>query len=289
MDHSLFKIKGRDIVLLLTGAVLYSIGVHMFVTPANIAPGGAAGVAILINYISGAPVGITTLLLNVPLLILSWVYLSRRFAIMTAFASTVCSLVLDFVVSPVCPIYTGDRLLGSLSGGVLLGIGMALVFQGGMTTGGTDILGYLFQKKMPQFSIGNALLIVDGIILLISVFVFHDLEAALFGLICLYVQTKVIDGILYGGDSGSMATIVTHSADQISRRIIRELDRSATIVLGQGAYSKAEVEIVLSTVRKSQFAQLKQIVHETDPSAFVMVTETSSVFGDGFKSLEETI
>ena len=145
MDHSLFKIKGRDIVLLLTGAVLYSIGVHMFVTPANIAPGGAAGVAILINYISGAPVGITTLLLNVPLLILSWVYLSRRFAIMTAFASTVCSLVLDFVVSPVCPIYTGDRLLGSLSGGVLLGIGMALVFQGGMTTGGTDILGYLFQ------------------------------------------------------------------------------------------------------------------------------------------------
>ena len=208
---------------------------------------------------------------------------------MTAFASTVCSLVLDFVVSPVCPIYTGDRLLGSLSGGVLLGIGMALVFQGGMTTGGTDILGYLFQKKMPQFSIGNALLIVDGIILLISVFVFHDLEAALFGLICLYVQTKVIDGILYGGDSGSMATIVTHSADQISRRIIRELDRSATIVLGQGAYSKAEVEIVLSTVRKSQFAQLKQIVHETDPSAFVMVTETSSVFGDGFKSLEETI
>ena len=289
MSDLKFGVQRRDFVYLLVGCVFYGIGIHSFVEPANIAPGGAAGTALLINHLLGAPVGIVTLLINIPLLMLSWKYLSRKFTILTALATTLASLTLDFVVAPVFPVYTGDRLLGSLFGGLVVGVGMALIFLGGMSTGGTDIVGYLLQRKMPHISIGNALLLVDGVILVISIFVYQNIEAALFGLICLYVQTKVIDAILYGGDAGSMAIIVTKHPEEITLRIIRDLDRSATLLPGRGAYSKQQTNVLICAVRKSQFSRLKRIVCEEDPLAFVMVTETSSVYGDGFKSFNEAV
>ncbi len=273
----------RAFILLLCGSVFYGIGIAMFVEPANIAPGGAAGVALMIGHLCQVPVGVLTLLLNIPLLILSWLFLDHRFTWMTAAASTVCSLLLDFIISPIFPVYEGDRLLGSLCGGLLVGIGMALIFQAGMSTGGTDILGYLIQKKWPHISIGRALLFVDSMILAASVFVFGDLEAAIFGVVALYVQTKVIDTVIYGVNAGSMVTIITKNATGISGRIIKELDRTATLLPGRGAFSGEELEVLMCTVRKTEFASLKRIVSESDPGAFFMVMETSDVFGNGFK------
>lgn len=285
------KLNGRelwkDISLLLLGSLIYGIGTYVFVIPANIAPGGATGVALMVNYVTGLPVGILTLLLNVPLLALAWFYLSKKFAISTAVTTTLCSLVLDFVVPFIVPAYLGDRLLCSLYGGVIVGAGMALIFIAGSTTGGTDILGYVLQKKRPHISIGRALMIVDGIILAVSIFVFGNIEAALFGMIALYVQTKVIDTIIYGGEAGSMATIITSNPDDISDKVIGELDRTATLIPARGMYSKQDTSVLLCTVRKSQFSRLKKIVYEADPNAFVMVTDTSEVFGLGFKNFTE--
>lgn len=281
------KFSGRDVALLLTGSIVCGIGTHAFIVPAQIAPGGASGVALMTKYLFDLPVGTMTLAVNVPLLILAWFYLSHRFAIMTAIASLLCSLVLDLVITPLCPMYVGDRLLCSLFGGIISGMGMAFIFLTGTTTGGTDILGYLLQKKKPHMSIGRALMVVDGVILAISIFVFGNIEAALFGLISLYAQTKVLDSIIYGGDVGSMATIVTNNPDEISAKIIYELDRSATLVPAKGAYSKKDVSVLLCTVRKSQFSKLKSIVYSADANAFVMVTETTEVFGLGFKDFEE--
>ncbi len=270
-------------ILLLCGSIFYGIGIAVFIEPAHIAPGGAAGAALMISHLCPIPVGALTLLLNVPLLLLSWVFLERRFTWMTAFASAVCSVLLDFLITPIFPVYEGDRLLGSLCGGLLVGIGMAFIFQAGMSTGGTDILGYLIQKKWPHISIGRALLFVDSVILAASVLVFGDLEAAIFGVIALYVQTKVIDAVLYGVNAGSLVTIITKNAGGISGRIIKELDRTATLLPGRGAFSGAELEVLMCTVRKTEFASLKRIVSESDPGAFVMVMETSDVFGNGFK------
>lgn len=280
------KIPFNDIGLLLAGALILSIGTYAFIIPANVAPGGASGLALMVSFLTDLPVGALTLALNVPLLILAWFYLSHRFAITTAIASTVCSVILDFVVAPLCPVYTGDRLLCSLYGGVLMGAGMALIFLTGTTTGGTDIIGYLLQKKKPHMSIGRALMLVDGVILAISIPVFGNIEAALFGLIALYAQTKVLDSIIYGGDTGSMATIVTGKPDGITARVIFELDRTATLIPARGAYSKKDTSVLLCTVRKSQFSRLKRIVYEEDPDAFVMVTETSEVLGLGFKNFD---
>ena len=180
----------RDVSLLLIGSLIYGIGIYMFVVPANIAPGGASGIALMVNFVTGLPVGTLTLVLNVPLLILAWFYLSKKFAVSTAITTAVCSFVLDFVVPLFIPVYAGDRLLCSLYGGVLVGAGMALIFIAGSTTGGTDILGYILQKKRPHMSIGRALMIVDGIILAASIFVFGNIEAALFGLISLMYRQR---------------------------------------------------------------------------------------------------
>lgn len=270
---------------LLAGSLVYGVGTHCFVMPANIAPGGAAGLALIVNYVSGLPVGILTMILNIPLLVLAWFLLSRRFVATTSLACIVCSVILDFVIAPVFPAYGGDRLLSSLFGGILVGVGMALIFMTGATTGGTDILGYILQKKKPHISIGKALLMVDGVVLVLSIYVFQNMEAGLLGLISLYAQTKVMDAIIYGNDRGSMVTIVTSSPQEIMRGILEELERSATVLDARGAYSGSGRKVLLCSIRKNQFYRLKQIICLADPGAFVMVTETTEVFGEGFKEM----
>lgn len=279
----------RDALLLVIGALIYSVGAQCFVVPANIAPGGAVGIALMLNYVTGLPVGSMTLMVNLPLLVLAWFYLSKKFALRTAAACAICSLVLDMVIAPFCPVYVGDRLLCSLYGGILVGVGMALIFISGSTTGGSDIAGYLLQKKYPHVSIGRALMMIDGVILFLSIFVFGNVDAGLFGLVCLYAQTKVIDTIIYGSDAGTQASIITRHPEAISKRVIAELDRSATIIPGKGAYSGQDTTIVLCTVRKSEFSRLKRIIGETDEDAFVMVTETTEVFGLGFKDFSNAV
>lgn len=287
MSEKITKASVRDILLLVIGALIYSVGTQSFIVPANIAPGGAVGIALMINFVTSLPVGRMTLMVNLPLLILAWFYLSRRFAIRTAIACGICSIILDYVIAPICPVYMGDRLMSSLYGGILVGIGMAFIFLSGSTTGGSDVAGYLLQKKYPHLQIGRALLLIDGVILSLSTFVFHNVDAALFGLISLYAQTKVIDTIIYGSDAGSKASIITRYPDEIAARIIRELERSATILPGKGAYSGQATTVVLCTVRKSEFSRLKRIIQETDENAFVMVTETTEVFGLGFKDFSD--
>ena len=283
------KESWKALLLLIAGAFIYSIGTHCFVEPANIAPGGAVGIALMCNYVTGLPTGILTLCVNCPLVVLAWLFLSRKFAIRTAVTCLLCSLALDFLVAPVFPVYAGERLLSSLYGGILIGIGMAFIFLAGSTTGGSDIAGYLLQKKYPHISIGRALLMIDGVILSISITVFGNMDAALFGLICLYAQTRVIDMIIYGSDAGSKVSIVTAKAQEISQGIIRELDRSATILKGIGAYSGKDTYMVVCTVRKPEFSRLRDIIERTDKDAFVMVTETTQVFGLGFKGISEAI
>ncbi len=285
MDFNSGKQHMKNIFCLVLGSVIFGIGTHCFVMPANIAPGGAMGLALIINYLCRLPVGILTILLNIPLLVLAWFVLSKRFVITTGMACVVCSFVLDFLISPLFPAYQGDRMVSSLFGGVLVGVGMAFIFMTGSTTGGTDIIGFIFQKKKPHISIGKALLMVDGIILLLSIYVFQNVEAGLFGLISLFAQTKVMDAIIYGNDIGSMVVIVTRYPEKITEGILVELERSATVLDAKGAYTGADVKVLLCSIRKSQFYKLKRIIYSVDPNAFIMVTETTEVFGEGFKDI----
>jgi uncharacterized membrane-anchored protein YitT (DUF2179 family) len=275
----------REGALVLVGSFIYAIGMACFVGPAHIAPGGATGVALMLNYLFGLPIGAMTFVINVPLLILGWKGLSHQFAVKTTLTIFLSSAILDYIVTPYVPSYAGNRLFGSLYGGIIAGVGMAFIFMAGCTTGGADILGYLVQKKHPDFSIGRALLILNGIILLASIAVYGDVDAGLFGLVCLYATTKVIDTILYGLQSGSQISVITQHSEALTQAIISKMHHTATIVSARGAYSDTSQNIVICAVRRSEFNALRKIIQETDPTAFVIVTEATEILGLGFEKI----
>lgn len=269
---------GADIV----GSFIFAIGLICFVEPANIAPGGASAIAVLINYVTGLPIGALNLAINVPLLVLAFMYLGHSFALKTIKTLIFNTIMLDWVVAPFFPVYTGDRLLGSVYGGVLVGAGVALIFLRGSTTGGTDIMSYLIQRKFPHLSIGRAMLIIDGVIIAASILVFNNFEAGLFGVISLFCTTKLVDSIIYGADRGSMVMVVSKSSRAIGEKIMDNLGRGVTYIKGEGGYRKENCDILMCAVRRHQFARLKSIVCEADPDAFVVVTEAGQILGEGF-------
>ena len=207
---------GADII----GSFIFAIGLICFIEPANIAPGGASAIAVLINYVTGLPIGALNLAINIPLLVLAFMYLGHSFALKTIKTLIFNTIMLDWVVAPLFPVYTGDRLLGSVYGGVLVGAGVALIFLRGSTTGGTDIMSYLIQRKFPHLSIGRAMLIIDGVIIAASILVFDNFEAGLFGVISLFCTTKLVDSIIYGVDRGSMVMVVSKASRDIGEKVM---------------------------------------------------------------------
>ena len=281
------NVKGfcTDLAYDLVGSVLYAAGIVCFVNPANMAPGGMSGVAILLNYLWGLPIGTMTIVLNIPLLILSYIFLGKSQTRKTVKSQENSSLMVDLVMSRYAPIYAGDRMIGGVFGGVLMGAGLAIIFLRGSTTGGTDIISFLVKKWYPHVPIGRMIMVVDCIIIGVSVLVFGNLESALYGLISLYCCSRVIDSIIYGLDKGSMVMVVSEKNDEIAAQIMDELERGVTLLKGQGAYTGTDRDVLMCAVRKQQFARVRAIIYEKDPNAFVIVSETSEVLGEGFKQV----
>lgn len=264
------------------GALLQAIGVWCFIEPCMIAPGGASGIALLVNHITGFPVGTLTLIINIPLLISSYVLLDKKMTIKTIRTVALMTVVLDLAVSPWVPQYVGDRLLSSAFGGILVGMGMALVFMEGSTTGGGDILAKLLQKKFPYMHTGYAIMMTDLVVIGASVIVFQELESALYGLISMVCATQAIDAILYGMNKGTMVLINSPKNHEIASTIMTRLNRGTTFFKSVGGYSRKEGETLMCVVDRKQFYLVKEIIDSCDPGAFVVVSETKEVYGEGF-------
>ena len=275
---------GADVL----GSLLFAIGIVSFTEPANIAPGGVSGIAIILNYLWDVlPIGGLSIAINVPLMILSFKYLGRRASVKTICSLIISSLMIDWIAAPFFPVYSGDRLLGAVFGGVFMGAGLALIFLRGSTTGGTEIVSNLMRLRWPHISMGRAILFVDCAVIAASIVVFGNLESGMYGIISLFCTTKVIDTIVYGFDQGNMVTVVSDQYEEISRRILEEIDRGVTLLHGKGAYTGQEKEVLICAVRKSEFSRLKSIVREVDHSAFVVTTEAGEIFGEGFKRVNK--
>lgn len=275
-----------DILFDIAAAVLYAVSVNMFTAPNQIAPGGVTGLATILNYLLGVPIGITTFLINVPLVILGLIFLGKAFTLKTLKTVVFFSLFVD-LLNPVLQPYTRDHLLASLFGGILMGAALGLVFLRGSTTGGTDILGRLIQLPMPHVQIGKLIMLTDGLILLLSTIVYHNIETAMYGVIVIFLDGKVIDTILYGYDTGKQLMVISDSNEEIGRRVMEELERGATFFQARGAYSNEEKDVLMCIVKRNQFGKVKRIIKEIDPDAFVIVTEAGEVIGDGFKSIDK--
>lgn len=273
---------GKDLAYDLMGSLLQAFGVWCFIEPCMIAPGGASGFALLINHMTGLPVGALTLIINIPLLICAYIFLDKKMALKTVRTVILMTLILDGCVSPWIPQYMGDRLISSVFGGILVGAGMALIFMEGSTTGGGDILAKLLQKKFPYMHTGYAIMIIDTVVIGASIIVFGQLEAALYGIISMVCTTQAIDAILYGMNKGTMVMIHSSRNHEIASLIMARLDRGTTFFRSVGGYSQKECETLMCVVDRKQFYLVKEIIDSCDPGAFVIVSETKEVYGEGF-------
>lgn len=278
-----------DILFDVVASLILGIGIYSFIEPINIAPGGVSGLALIIKYVWDVPIGVMSVVINIPLLILSFRYLGKNFTFNSMRTVIISSIILDFVVTPYFPQYTGDRMLGAVYGGVLAGLSLGMIFSRGGTTGGTDIVSYLLELRFPHISIGEILMVIDCFIIALSVLVFRDMEAALFAVITLFCQTKVINAIVYGRDKGTVVYIISQKSEEITSGILHKMERGVTVLKGQGAYSKEEKDVLYCVLRMQEFPFLKKLVYQIDKEAFLVVSEATRVHGEGFQKLEEKV
>ena len=275
-----------DLLYTVAGAAILAVGVSCFVGPAQIAPGGVSGLSILVNFLTDLPVGAVNLAFNIPLILLAWKFLGRRFTLRTLVTVLIQSVLMD-VITLWIPVYTGERIMAALFGGVASGVGLALVFMRGSTTGGTDIVSRLLQLRYRHLSIGRLLFSVDVVVLLLSVAVFRNIEAGLYGMIAIFASGKVLDNILYGLDTGKVLLVVSGKNQEIAARIRETLKRGVTFLHGSGAWSGAERQVLLCAVRAQQCYRVEEIVRGVDKEAFVIVLEATEIAGEGFRPITE--
>lgn len=268
-------------------SVCWTIGVRLFAVPNHIAPSGFTGITVIINYLTNLPIGSMGLLMNIPFLAICWKAIGRDFVLRTARVLIIFTLLVDFVFTSL-PVYTGDPVLAAIFGGLFSGLGTGFVLRQGYSGGGTDLIIKLIRKSYPYFSTGELVLAINGVIMGCAALVYGNIEAALYGLIMTFTSGRVMDMILNGADAAKSVMIVTHKPDEISEMIIERLQRSATIINGTGAYRKDDTFVLLCVVRKSEFFQLKKLIREADPLAFVIVNEANQILGKGFRAIDSS-
>lgn len=284
-----------DYVLIITSSLIQAISLRLFFIPANLASGGVSGIAQLINHITSWPIGLMVFIGNVPLFLLGWRFLGGyKFAARTAVAIFTYSLFTDLLVKiPLFNYYAdilikdlqGDIFLNSLYGAIISGVGYGMVYRARGTSGGSDILARIL-NNWRGISMTQSYMIVDTLVILSAGFVFGWKEA-LYALIALYASGLVAETVLEGGGTVRSAMIMTSKSEEISNRVIDELQRGITYLEGRGGYTGNSRPVLFCVINRSEVASLKAIVHESDPEAFMVIGMAHEALGEGFKPLKE--
>mgnify|MGYP001115708967 CR=1 FL=1 len=275
-----------DIICIILGSTSYSMGLHCFSAPNGIAAGGVAGISTLINAVADINVGILYGIINVPLIIVGFIFLGKKMMIKTFLSVSVTTLMTDYGLSFV-PVYQdGDKMLAAIFAGIFFGLGLGVVYLREGTTGGTDIINKLINRKYPHFSLGAIMLGTDAIIITASIFVYGTLEAGLYAIIAIFISSKVMDMILYGSYEGKMLLIFSDKYQEISEYVMKSLDRGVTWLNATGAYSEKSKQVICCAVHKSEYSKIKRKVKEIDPKAFIIISNAGEVLGEGFHANE---
>lgn len=272
----------KDIGVDIIGSLVFAVGVNVFTTPNDIAPGGVTGIATMLHSMTNVQMGTLTFLLNIPLVILGLAIIGKRFTLSTFRTLIILSLITN-ITEPILPVYTGNALMASVFGGVAIGIGMGFIFLRGSTTGGTDILGRVILKYHQHIPIGKILLAIDFVIVTAAGIYYNTLEAALYALISVYAVERAMDSVLYGFNETRIAYVVSEKAVEVADRVMDETGRGITYLDGEGGYRRDKKLVIMCAMPSRQFAHFKRIVLEVDHAAFIMVAPASNVIGEGFK------
>ncbi len=265
------------------GCILGAIAYPMFLVPNNIAPGGLTGIATILHYIFRWPVGTVSLILNIPLFVVGYRAMGRIFVLRSFIATVLFSVLIDLIPMPVM---TDDPLLGSLFGGVLLGVGLGLILRGGATTGGSDMVARLIHRRFPHISVGAFLMFIDCCVVLAAGF-FIEVKYALYAFISIFISSKLIDVVMQGFTRQKACYVITDAYDAVKTAVMQQLDRGVTVMLAKGGYSGAERPVLLCILSAQEVTQLKVIVYSLDERAFVFITDAYEVLGEGFAKLSK--
>ena len=283
MENAKVKDWVLDIGADLIGGILIAVGIYNFALHANFPVAGFSGIAIILYHIFGLPIGIGTILLNVPVSIFCYKFLGKGFFFRSVKSMVISSLLMDYV-APLFPVYDGERLLAALCMGVLCGLGYALIFMRDSSTGGQDFITVSIRKIRPHLTLGVLTMIFDSTtILLGTLIVFHEIDGLLYGIIVTFLISTVMDHFMYGLYKGKLTFVVTEHGKAVVDAIDKISGRGATIVKGVGGYSLKEKDIVLCACNNKEMYQIKRRVHEIDPDAFTMIVESNEVVGEGFQ------
>ena len=270
-----------DILKTAVGCALFALGFDLFLLPGGMNAGGLSGLAMVFVHLTNlASVGTITALLNIPLFIVAGKKIGKKFFVGSFFGMAFSSVFIDlFAHLPIPPV---EPLIGALYGGVICGAGLGFVFAAGVSTGGSDIIVRLLQMKWRHVPIGVINICFDACVALLTGLVYQDVNSTLYSGIAIFISGKIIDMVVYSFDYSKVALIITKQYEQVAQEISDKLERGATYLYGEGTYSRKETKVVLTAVKKQQIAQLKELVVDIDPDAFIIVQEAHQVLGDGF-------
>jgi uncharacterized membrane-anchored protein YitT (DUF2179 family) len=271
------------ILLTVAGSAVMALAYVLFLIPHNIVPGGAGGVAMILNHFFGTPVGLVIIAINVPLFIVGIKVLGKSYGVKSLLGIVLSSGLID-VFDYAIPLQsaTDNPVLACIFGGILLGAGLGLVFRAGGSTGGSDIVGQVI-ARYTDLSTGSAILLVDAAVIAVAGFCFASFELALYGLLNLYLTTRAIDLVLEGLSYTRAMFIISDRAAEIARTVTERMRRGATLLEATGAYTDEHRQMVFAVMSRREVAEARDIVKEHDPKAFVIITDVYDVLGEGFR------
>lgn len=271
-----------EYLMITTGIAIAALGISLFLAPHAIVSGGATGVAIIVNKLTGFPIGVLVLLINIPLFIAGVLFLGKSFGIKSLYGAFAFSLLLDATSTDF--ILTENLLMSAIFGGSLLGIGFGFMFLSGATSGGTDILAALGHKVVPAIDIGKWFFIIDMVIILTGILFFRDTELLLSGIVALFLNSFVLDYIILGANTAKMVYVISDRSKEISQEIIKHINRGVTGIKTLGMYTGEERTMLMCVVKRFELRRLEELVEKIDKNAFIILTQARKITGSGFIS-----
>ena len=277
-------------IMIITGAFLLAVGFVFFITPHKIVPGGVYGIAIVLHYLIGTPVGMTALAFDIPLTIIAVKILGPRFGAKTVVGFVMTAVFVDGLtfLYGTDPLITDDVLLSSIVGAVFVGVGLGMIFKTKATSGGTDIVAMII-SKYTHLPVGRLLIVVDSTIVLFGLVVFKDWKIPFYSLIVIYITGKILDAFLEGVSYDKVLFIISEKTEEIKHKIIEDLNRGGTLISGKGMYNGDDKTIMFTVVNRREVTILQVFIHRVDPRAFVTVLNASEILGEGFRSLKDKV
>lgn len=279
-----FNLKefAMDILIDIVGGMLVAIGVYNFAANSGFPVAGISGIALIFYHLFGMPIGIVTIVLNIPIIIVCYRLLGKRFLIRSIKTMVISSLLMDYV-APMLPVYDGDRMLSAICVGVFSGLGYALIYLRDTSTGGADFIIMSVRALKPHLSIGKIAFVTDLIIVVTGGALFGDVDSTIYGLVLTYILSIVVDKVMYGIDAGKMMLVVTEHGKEVAERIDDLTKRGSTFLKAQGSYSGEDKLVVMCACNNKEMHMVQKAVKEVDEKAFLITMESNEVRGEGFK------